>query len=171
MRAHRRSPSDVVRWQRNRHGQAEHRQSTSGWCTHGWPRSGPRTRKVVIDTMLSGIRRKLRSDVSYVSRLRVTRYSCADRILREREVESGWAFQGEKGAPHIVAAGCHHHVEIKTDVNAQGLSYGARYIRYIGLASTNAEVKCVFFGNMTFSHPPRTYTKDVITVAGNLAPR
>merc|ERR1719383_1590431 len=33
------------------------------------------------------------------------------------------AFRVKKGAPHIVAACCHNHAEIKADVDAQVLSY------------------------------------------------
>ena len=68
-----------------------------------------------------------------------------------------------------VAASCHHHVEIKADVNAQVLSYGERDIQYLGIASADAEGKWLFCGNIIISDLPRTNTEDVITRAGNLA--
>ena len=85
---------------------------------------------------------------------------------RDREFELGCFFVGVKtGAPHIAAAG-HNHAEIKADGDAQALW---RDLWYLGVASTDAEGTWVFRGHMAFSDPPRTYTKDVITRAGNLA--
>ena len=78
--------------------------------------------------------------------------------MKESWIPDG-LFRLKEEAPHIVAAGCHHHEESKADVNAQGLSYGEQGIRYLGVASTDSEGTRVFCGNMTFSEPPRTGTK------------
>merc|ERR1712136_566358 len=78
------------------------------------------------------------------------------------------AFRVKKGAPHIVAACCHNHAEIKADVDTQVLSYAERGICCLGIASTDDEGKWFFRGNLAFSDPPRLDTKDVITRAGEL---
>ena len=54
------------------------------------------------------------------------------------------------------------------DVDAQVLSHAERGIRCLGIASSDADGKGVFRGNLTFSHPPRLDTKDVIFGAEDL---
>ena len=53
-------------------------------------------------------------------------------------------------------------------MDAQVLSHAERGIRCLGIASSNADGKWVFRGNLTFSDPPRPDTKDVIFGAGEL---
>ena len=68
----------------------------------------------------------------------------------------------------IVAACCHNHAEIKADVDARVLSHAEQGIRCPGIASSDADGKLVFRGNLTFSDPQRPDTKDVICGAGEL---
>ena len=48
------------------------------------------------------------------------------------------SFRVKRSAPHIVAACCHTHAESKADMDAQVLSCVERWIRCLGIASSNA---------------------------------
>ena len=68
----------------------------------------------------------------------------------------------------IVAACCHNHAKIKADVNARVFSHSERGVPCLGIASSDADGKWVFRGNLTFSDWPRFDKKDVIFGAGEL---
>ena len=54
------------------------------------------------------------------------------------------------------------------DVDAQVLSHAERGIWCLGIASSDADGKWVFRGNLTFADPPRLDTEDVIFGAEDL---
>jgi len=127
--------------------------------------------KDAIDTMLFKCKQEVQADLDRHTSLDYTPFDPAvkttESYVKENSNPDG-AFRVKKGAPHIVAACCHNHAEIKADVDAQVLSYAERGIRCLGIASSDADGKWVFRGNLTFSDPPRPDTKDVIFRAGEL---
>ena len=105
-----------------------------GCCRlHCWLRSGPRTQRMSLARCCSGASRKCRL-IWTVTRLFDSHFDPA--------VET---------TESIVAACCHNHAEIKADVDAQVLSHAERGIRCLGIASSDADGKWVFRGNLTLT--------------------
>ena len=127
------------------------RLQSKGCChLHCWLRSGPRTQRMSLTRCCSRASRKCRL-IWAATRLFDSPFDSA--------VET---------TESIVVACCHNRAETKADVDAQVLSHVERGIRCLGIASSNADGKWVFRGNLTFSDPPRPDTKDVIFGAGEL---
>ena len=92
--------------------------------------------KDAIDPKLSGAIRKSRRILAYT--LFDPAVETTESYVKEISNRDG-PFRVQKCAPHIVAAGCHNHSEIKADVDAQVLPHAGPDIQCLGIASTDAE--------------------------------